>query len=189
MARVILFAVLVVAPALSQGSVKGHGSARRFISQKYGFSMAVPADWSVSIGLDTPVYFYAPRSARFVQDQIPKGGAVITTESGQRWPARTPEEWAHADALSEASTAPPIEKFQFPPESGASHAVMCAYDEAKFSLDERKQHSVAIYWEFRGGLFAARLRYNTDDKAGPSFEEVFLQTVRGIRPLRSRRGL
>jgi hypothetical protein len=185
MARVILLAVLVVAPALSQGSVEGHGSARRFLSQKYGFSMAVPPEWSVSTGLDTPVYFCAPRSARFVQDQIPKGGAVITTEFGQRR-ARTPEEWAHADALAEASTAPPIEKFQFPPESGASHAVMCAYDEAKFSLDERKQHSVAIYWEFHGGLFASRLRYNSDDKAGPSFEEVFLQTVRGIRPLRSR---
>jgi hypothetical protein len=189
MDRVALLAVLVVVPALCQGRVEGSGAARRFISQKYGFSMSVPAGWGVSTGLDTPVFFYAPRSARFVQDQIPKGGAVITTEPHGRGPGRraeTPESWALADANVEASTTSRVGSFHFPPESGASHGVICASEEAKFSPDERSQHSVNIYWEFDHVLFAAHLRYNAGDKARSSFEKVFVQTIRSIRPLSQR---
>lgn len=130
MTRAVVLAVLALGPALGQGIVEGHGTARRFVSRKYGFSMAVPVRWGVSIALDTPVFFYAPRSARFMQDQIPGGGAVITTEPHDRASRRrveTPEAWAVADMRAEASGSRPIEEFQFPPESQVQHAVMCAY--------------------------------------------------------------
>ncbi len=181
MARVVLLAVLAVAPALSQGTVEGHGAARRFISRKYGFSMAVPVGWGVSTGLDTPVFFYAPRSARFIQDQIPEGGAVIMT--GPQGRSKTPEGWALADMNAEASAIQPIEKFQFPPESRALHAVICAYDEAKLSPDERAEHSIGVYWEFGGKLFAGHLRYNAGDKASSSFEKAFFWAIRSLRPV------
>jgi hypothetical protein len=189
--NVVFLAVLLAVPAASQGTVEGRGAARRFISPKYTFSMAVPVGWGVSTGLDTPVFFYAPSSERFVQDAIPKGGAVITTRphdrvSGLARSATTPEAWALADARAFASNNPPIEPFQMPRESGASRAVMCSYDEPAFSPDQQTQRSVAIFWEFEQKLFAAHLNYNANDSNGPALEKVFLRTVRSFRPLDKR---
>lgn len=186
--KFVFLAVLLAVPAASRGRIEGRGAQRRFISQKYGFSMTVPVGWGVSTRLDTPVFFYAPSSERFVQDAIPQGGAVITIEphdtvSGLSKSAATPETWALANARAIASSDPSIEPFQIPKESGASHAVICSYEEAKFSPDQRTQHSVAIFWEFELKLFAAHLNYNANDSAGPAFEKVFLQTVRSVRPL------
>jgi hypothetical protein len=152
------------------------------------FSMAVPAGWGVSTGLDTPVFFYAPSLEIFVQAAIPDGGAVITTEphdtvSGRARSATTPEAWALAEAHALASNDPPIKPFQMPKASGASRAVICSYDEPTFSSDQHTQHSVAIFWEFNQKLFAAHLNYNANGSNGPDLEKVFLRIVRSFRPL------
>jgi hypothetical protein len=186
--KVAWLVLSVVAPATSQGRVEAAGSTRHFISQKFGFSMAVPAGWGVSTALDTPVYFYSPSSAKFIQDAIPPGGAVITTEphdsvTGLGRSATTPEAWAAASAGALTSSSPSIEPFQMPKESGASRAVICSYDEATFSPDEHTQHSVAVFWEFNRKLFAAHLNYNATDSNGPTLEKIFLRTVRSFRPL------
>jgi hypothetical protein len=186
--KIVFLTALLAAPGASQGRVEGRGDARRFISQKYMFSMAVPAGWGVSTLLATPVFFYAPPSERFVQAAIPQGGAAITTEphdtvSGQGKSAATPEEWALADARAFGPNSTPIEPFRMPSESRASRAVICSYDEATFSPDQRKQHSVAIFWEFNKKLFAAHLNYNAGEPKGPALEKVFLKTIRSLRPL------
>ena len=186
--RFVFLALLLAAPSVTQVRVEGHGAAKRFISENYGFSMAVPVGWGVSIGLDTPVYFHAPSGERFVQASIPKEGAVIRTQShdkvfGLSKSVATPEAWALADASAAASSIPPIKPLQFPMESGVSHAVTCSYDEPTFSPDQRTQHSVAVFWDFGQKLFAAHLNYNAHDSKEPAFEKVFFQTVRSIRPL------
>jgi hypothetical protein len=186
--KIALLALLLVAAAAGQGTLEGRGGAKRFISLKYGFSMVVPSGWGVSAKLDTPVFFYAPSSGRFVQASIPKGGAVITVEphdavSGQGRSATTPRGWALADTRAVASGDPSIEPFLMPRESGASGAVTSSYEEATFSPDQQTQHSVAIFWEFEQKLFAARLNYNANDPRGLTFERVFLQIVRSVRPL------
>jgi hypothetical protein len=186
--RIVFLAVLLAGPGVGEGRVEGRGAARRFVSENYRFSMAVPVGWGVSIGLDTPVFFYAPSSARFIQDNIPQGGAVITTEphdavSRESRPTTTPEEWALADTRASVSNRSPIESFLMPRASGVSRAVTCSYDEPTFSPDQRTQHSVAIFWEFEKKLFAAHLNYNRGDPRGPAFEKVFLRTIRSLRPL------
>jgi hypothetical protein len=186
--KIIFLVVLLTSSAASEGSLEGRGPKKRFISQLYGFSMSVPVGWGVSTRLDTPVFFYAPASLRFIQDAIPQGGAVITTEphdtvSGPRRSASTPEAWALADARAFAPSSPPIEPFVMPRESGASRAVTCSYDETTLSPDQHTQHSVAIFWEFDQKLFAAHLNYNASDSNGTSLEKIFSQTVRSIRPL------
>jgi len=185
-----IVSVLLMAPAAEgQGTVEGRGDARRFISHKYGFSMAVPPGWSPSTALDTPVYFYSSSPARFVQATIPKGGAVIAVEahdavSGLSKSARTPSEWAAADARAFfLPEDPPVSPLEMPTQSGASLALVSSYDEPTFSPDERAQHSVAVFWEFNKKLFAAHLNYNTNDPNGPALEKLFLETVRSIRPL------
>lgn len=180
--------VLLAIPAASEGKVEGRGAARRFVSQRYGFSMEVPGGWGVSVELDTPVLFYARPSEKFVQASIPEGSAVITvkshdTVSGQAQSATTPEAWASADIRAFASGSPKVRSFQFPTESGVSNAVVCSYDEPTFSPDQQTEHSVAIFWEFEKQLFAAHLRYNANDSSAPSFQKVYFQTVRSIRPL------
>ena len=189
--KIVYLALSLAAPAASQGKVEGRGAARLFIGEKYGFSMAVPVGWGVSTKLDTPVFFYAPPSERFVQAAIPKGGAVIVVEphdsvSGQARSATTPQEWVLADARASASSSPLIKRVEMPRESRASRAVMSSYDEATFSPDQQKQHSVGIFWEFDQKLFAAHLNYNVNDSSGPAFEKVFLQIIRSIRPLERR---
>lgn len=150
--------------------------------------MAVPGGWGVSVRLDTPVFFFAPPSERFIQDAIPKGGAVITVEahdgeSGQAQLATTPEAWALADMRAFASGSPKVQSFQFPTESGVSQAVICSYDEPMFSPDQQTQHAVAIFWKFDKELLAAHLRYNANDSNAPSLQRVYFQTLRSIRPL------
>jgi hypothetical protein len=190
-AKIVFLAVLLTAPAASQGRIEGRGAARHFISEKYRFSMGAPLVWGVSTELDTPVFFYVPASGRFVQAAIPQGGAVITVEphdivSGQGRLATTPEAWALADTGTIALSATPIEPFQFPRESGVSHAVICSYNEAPYNPDQQAQHSIAMFWEFDHKLFAAHLNYNASDSNGPALKKVFLRTVRSFRPLDKR---
>jgi hypothetical protein len=151
--------------------------------------MAVPVGWGVSISLDTPVLFYAASSEKFVQANIPLGGAVMVvtahdTTSGNQRTATTPEAWARAETRALASTVPPIEPFEFPKESGVVLGVICSYVEPTFSPDQRAQRSVAIYWAFDQKLFSAHLNYNSNEPNGPTFEKVLLQTIRSIRPLK-----
>ena len=185
----VVIAGLLAAAAASQGRVEGRGAARRFVSQKYRFSMAVPAGWAVSTRLETPVFFYDPFSERFVQDHIPRGGAVITVEpqdtaSRPARSATTPEAWALADTRAFATNNPAIEPLRMPTESGIARAVGCSYDEPPDSPDQQTQHSVAIFWEFNQKLFAAHLNYNANDSNGPTLEKVLLDAVRSIRPLK-----
>lgn len=170
------------------GRIEGSAHAKRFISDKYGFSMEVPEGWGVSTTLDIPVFLFAPPSARFVQATIPEGGAVITMESqdsvtGTAQSATTPHSWARANADAFGVNPSPIEPFQFPAESGISCAVVCSYDEPSFSPDDRTQHSVGIFWESQQKLFAAHLNYNASDPKAPELQRVFVQTVRSYRPL------
>lgn len=179
--------------ALGQGTVQERGGARLFVSGEYGFSIAVPDGWGVSAALDTPVFFFAPSPAAFIQDNIPRGGGVIAmqahdTVSGKAKAATTPEAWATADPFADASSPSLIEPFQFPPESGVARAVLRFYDEPNFGPDQRPRHTVAIFFEFRQKLFAARLSYNLNDPTGPMLQRVFQQTVRSLRPLTLTRG-
>jgi hypothetical protein len=189
--KIVFLAVLLTAPAASQGRVEGRGAARRFISEKYRFSMGVPLVWGVSTELDTPVFFYAPPSGRFIQAAIPQGGGVITVEphdivSGQGRLATTPEAWALADTHTIAASDTSIEPFQFPKESAVPRAVICSYNEATYSPDQQTQHSIAIFWEFEHKLFSAHLNYNARDSNGSALGKTFLRTVRSFRPLGKR---
>lgn len=180
--------LLAFPSAHGEGRVEGRGVGERFVSVKYGFSMSVPPGWGVSTALDTPVYFFARSSQMFVQDQIPAGGAVIAVEahdatSGSSHSAKTPREWAVADAQGEASGAPAVGPFEMPVKSEASGAVETSYDEETFTPDERPKHCVAIFWEFRGELFSAHLRFNAGDSIGPRVTNALLGTVRSLRPL------
>jgi hypothetical protein len=191
MPRLVSFFCLVATLATicgAAGTVEGRGDSARFISQRYGFSMAVPSGWSPSVSLDTPVYFYSS-SGRFIQAAIPEGGAVITvtahdTVSGISRSATTPSEWAAAECRAFSAEKSPISPFEMPSVSMASMAVVTAYDEPKLSRDQQIQHSVGVFWEFRHMLFAAHLNYNANDPNGPAMERLFLETIRGIRPLR-----
>src|SRR6185312_14552053 len=141
---------------------------RRFVSDKYGFSMDVPPGWSPSIELDTPVYFYAPFRGEFGQYNFPQGGAIITvtahdTESGKSRLADSPPKWAVADAEASASTNPVAIPFEVPAGSHASDGVMTSYDEMVFSREQQKHHTVAVFWKFNGQLFEAKLSYVSGD--------------------------
>jgi hypothetical protein len=188
MSNIAVLALLLAGPAASQGTTEGRGPEKRFISQRYAFSMAVPVGWGVSTGLDTPVYFYAPHAGRFIQDRIPQSGAVITVEShdamsGDARSATTPQALALASTRALASGVPPIEPFRFSKESGASDAVTSSYDEANYSPDLLIQHSIAVFWQFGSKLFAAHLNYNANDPKGPTFRRTFFRTIRSLRPL------
>lgn len=190
-AKTIPLIVLVAGLAAGRGRIEARGGARAFVSDKYKFLMVVPAGWGASVELDTPVFFYSPDSDKFVQAEIPKGGAVLTTEchdttSGLAASATDPEAWARVDMTILASAVAPIESFRFPPESGVAGAVISSYEEPTFSPDQRAQHSVSIFWRFGDKLFAARLNYNADDLNAPALQRVFLTTIRSFRPLKKR---
>lgn len=115
-AKTVPLVILLAGLAASKGRIEVRGQAREFVSDRYGFSITVPPGWGTSVELDTPVFFYARDSEKFVQAEIPKGGAVLTTAchdtiSGLARSATTPEAWAQVDMRISASGVSPIESF------------------------------------------------------------------------------
>jgi len=178
---------VAAAAAHAQGRLEEHGTGTRFVSEKYGFSIAAPRGWHVSLERDTPMFINFGSASGASQLALPKGGASIVviaqdTLPGQRRLGNTPSDWAVADARGASAGSPSIQPLDMPKESEASNAVISSYDDATFSPDDQSQHSVAIFWEFHRKLFAAHLTYVSRDPNGPSLEKLFIETVRSIRP-------
>lgn len=182
--------VVLSITAHAQGKLEGSGAARRFVSEKYAFSIDVPVGWTTRLTEDTPLYFNYPASRALPQGRLPKGGAMISvitkeTLSGRRF-GNTLSEWALKDMDNEAGDTPTSPRsFQMPRESSTTQAIVLSYDSATFSVNEQKQHCVAIYWVFDQKYFAAYLFYISNDPSRIAFEKVFQSTVRSFRPLRS----
>lgn len=179
----------VAAAANAQGRLEGSGLAGRFISERYGFSIAVPLGWHVSLEKDTPMFINFNSAQGVSQLTLPKGGAAIAVVAqdalrGRRRLAASPSDWARIDARQVASGNSPAQSLDMPKESGILHAVVSSYDEATYSPDDQAQHCTAVFWEFDKKLFAAHLFYVAGDPKGRDLEKIFVDTIRGIRPLR-----
>lgn len=184
----LVIALVAANDAGGQGRLEGSGSGNRFISEKYGFSMAVPPGWHVSLEKDTPMFINFSSAEGRSQLTLPKGGAVIVVVAQDALPGRhrlgsSTMEWATTDARGVSSGSPSIKPLQVPKESGVSQAVMSSYDVATYSPDEQAQNCVAAFWEFDQKLFAAHLYYVARDPKGSELEKIFVNTVRSIRPL------
>jgi hypothetical protein len=192
----IIGLVAVATPALwhvqAQGRLDGRGADRRFVSQRYGFSIAVPSAWNVSVQKDTPMYVNFSSSAGLSQLTLPPGGASIVVVARDTLPSqgrlgRTLSQWAEGDAKEITTNPPSATPFEMPRESGVLGALTCSYDVATFSPDEQPQHSVSVYWEFKGKQFAAHLTYVVNERNAAMLERTFAETVRSIRPIESGR--
>lgn len=171
-----------------QGRLEEHGGARRFVSDQYGFSIAVPSGWHVSLEKDTPMFINFSSARGLSQLAFPKGGASIVVVAQDTLPRQhrlgnTPPEWAVANARGVSAGSPSIKPLDMPIQSEVSRAVVSSYDDATFSPDDQAQHSVAAFWEFNRRLFSAHLTYVASDPNGPALQKLFLETVRSIRPL------
>jgi hypothetical protein len=186
---VLVLAVVAPVAAHGQGKIEDHAGARRFVSEKYGFSIAVPPGWLVDPSGNTPLYFsFSPTDAGDFNHQLrlPKGGAVITVIAQDSLPPRQPRTlhgWAAADARGVSASDPSIRAFEMPTTTGVASAIISSYDSAAFGPDDQSEHRVNVFWEFRGKLFASHLMYPSHDSKGALFERVFVNTVRSIRPL------
>jgi hypothetical protein len=175
--------------AHAQGRLEGREAVRRFVSEKYGFSIGVPTRWLVDPSNDTPMYFsFSPSNAEQFNHQLklPRGGAVISLVAQGRLPGphfRSLSEWSAADARGVSGGSVSTRAFEMPPTTGVTNAIISSYDSATFGPDDQSEHRVNIFWEFRRELFAAHLLYGAHDPKGPEFNKVFLDCVRSIRPL------
>jgi len=182
-------ALALAISAHGQGKIEGQGAATRFISEKYGFSIAVPPGWHASLERDLPIYVNFTETRGPQQLTLPAHGATIVvvaqeTLPGRRRLAKSPSDWAEIDARGVSSGDPAISAMEMPKESGVSKATTSSYDEATFSADDQAQHSLAAFWEFDHKLFAAHLNYIVNDPDGPTLEKLLLETIRSIRPLK-----
>jgi len=182
---------LTVAVATSgQGRIEeGQRGSKRFISEKYGFSIAVPVGWLVDPSNDTPMYFsFSPAQGQEFNHQLrlPRGGAVISVVAQEDLPGppRSLRDWAAADARGDYARDPPIRDLEMPSASGISEALISFHDTPVFGPDDQSQHTVSIFWEFGGRRFAAHLLYPLNDPKAVRFERVLVDTVRSVRPLR-----
>ena len=189
MLLLIATALAATGVARGQGRLEGRGTTRRFISEKYGFSIAVPPRWLVDPSKDTPMYFsFSPAEAEDFNGQLklPRGGAVISVVAQDSLPmrgSRALSDWAVADARGTSVEGPSVRPFETPTESGMTSAIISSYDTATFGPGDQSEHHVNIFWEFREKRFAAHLLYPAHDPNGTEFEKAFLQTVRRIRPM------
>jgi hypothetical protein len=183
--------VVLTIAAQGQGNPEGGRAAHPFVSEKYGFSIAVPPGWSARLSHnDTPAYVNYPASRALPQLRLPEGGALISVVVNEtlygRHSGNSLREWAVNDMRIETDGTPASPKpFEMPLVSDVKDAIILSYDSAIFGAGEQGQHCVAIYWEFRGKPFAAYLHYVANDPKGVALERIFLTTVRSFRPLRS----
>jgi hypothetical protein len=82
------FVMLTIA-AQGQGKLEGRGAAQRFVSEKYGFLIAIPTGWRVELPVDRLLLYSYPASRALPQGRLPEGGAQIAlimkeTLSGNR---------------------------------------------------------------------------------------------------------
>jgi len=187
-ARSLLLALTLVAPLNSQASLVRAGRGQRFVSVKYRFSVACPANWRVSIRNDTPIFFsfMTDEAQEFTKQlKMPKGGAVITISevdrSERRWVSLA--DWAKKDSRGVSDGPPSIHQIELPKESTISRAIQSSYDTVAFAIGEHVEHRVSIFWEFHGTLFSAHLMYRTKDPKGRMFENVLSEMVRSFRPV------
>lgn len=182
--RQIAFFTIALATAHAQGKLDQTG--RRFLSEKYGFSIAIPRGWSQLANQDTPLFVSYPASRALPQGRIPEGGAIISIvplDAFKGLESRTLFEWAVADARGDSAGSAPIRPFEMPSQSGVTTAIISSHDTPTFGPDDQSQHTVNIFWEFRRKLFAAHLLYPAHDPRGAEFEKTFLDTVRSVRSL------
>lgn len=190
-ARPILTAVILLLAVVSGGNgrVEGIGKNRRFISDRYSFSMICPDRWLVSAIDDTPIYFsFAPSEAGDFNHQLklPKGGAVISVTVADRalgQPFKSLHEWVRRGYEGVADGQPTIRGFEMPNESTARNAVVSAFNSTALAIGEQPERRVTVFWEFRGKYFAAHLMYRLGDNNGPRFERVLFTVARSFRPL------
>jgi hypothetical protein len=182
-------ALLTAVAVHGQGKIEGRGDTKRFISEKYGFSIAVPAGWLVDPSKDTPIYFsFSPSEGNEFNHQLklPRGGAIISVVAQESLPGHQPSnlsEWAARDARGVSAESPSIRPLEMPPETGGAATIISSYDTATYGPDDQSEHRVNIFWEFRQQRFVAHLLYPARDSKGPIFEKVLLDTIRGIRPI------
>ncbi len=185
---VVALGSLLASLALGRGRIEGSGTARRFVSQRYGFSITVPRGWYASVDGDTPMYVNFRSTGGATQLHLPDGGAAIVVVAQDSLPKRrrlggSPRDWAQWDTRGVATANPQVWPFWTPKASGASRAVVTSYDYATYSTQDQAQHCVAIFWDFAHRLFAAHLNYVVGDPKGREFERTFRETIRSIRPL------
>jgi len=184
----LVFHALLALVAQGQGKLDSRAGERRFVSEKYEFSMAVPRGWRVKLPDELPLYFNYPDSRALPQGRLPDGGAyisVVVSEnlSGRRYGGSL-SQWAVKDMHIETHAPPPSPlPFAMPRESDAKNAIELSYDSEAFERGQQQEHEVAIYWEYRGRFFNAHLSYVAADPSGAAIERVFLDTVRSFRPI------
>jgi hypothetical protein len=123
---------------------------------------------------------------------LPEGGATVhmgvvygTPKGGTspQW-LRTLRDFAIGVARGGGDTDPVITPIDFPPEAGISEAFVVNWDLPIKSPPREVHHSVMICWEFGGMFLDACLHYVKGDPKGAAHEKVFLETIRGFRPIR-----
>lgn len=184
----LIISLAAATGACGQGRLAGSGGTKRFVSERYGFTIAVPPGWYVSLDKDTPMYVNFGPDKALPQLRLPPGGASIVVVAQETLPGQprlgsTPTAWAMTDARGVSSTEPSVRPFEVPTASGMTDAVITSYDEATYGPGDQPQHCVAIFWRFAGKLFAAHLNYITNDPNSAAIEKVSFETIRSIRPL------
>ncbi len=188
-AQYVFTAMASIALVCAQGKLEERGNTRRFVSEKYGFSIAVPTKWLVDPSKDTAMFFsFGPSDSGEFNHQLklPKGGAVISVvplEVFHGLESRSLSDWAMADAGDDAVEKPSPRPLEISSTTGITKAVMSSYDSKTFGPDDQPEHRVNIFWEFRQKLFAAHLMYPAHDSKGPEFEKIFLNTIHSVRPI------
>jgi hypothetical protein len=108
----IAIVLLATPAAYGQGRLEGGGPATRFVSEKYGFFIAVPPGWLVDPSKDTPRFVsFSPVEAQDFNHQLklPKGGAVISVVAEESLVGRHFRglfERAAADARGDSDKSP-----------------------------------------------------------------------------------
>jgi hypothetical protein len=185
----VLVAIIAVTATYGQGRLEGRGATKRFDSEKYGFSVAVPPGWLVDPSGDTPIFFsFTPAEAQDFNRQLrlPKGGAVISIVADASLPGapfRNLPDWASADAKGASTEAPSIRRLPVASETGISAAIISSFDTATYGPQDQSEHHVSIFWEFNHALFATHLLYPAHDAKGLEFERILANNIRSIRPL------
>jgi hypothetical protein len=185
----VLAMAISALPTFGRGRLETRGGARRFVSEKYGFSIGVPSGWLVDPSKDTPFYFsFSPSAAGEFNHQLElrNGGAVITVLAQETIPGPHPADlsaWATADARGVSAESPSINPFDMPPAAHVAAAIISSYDSATYGAGDRPEHRVNIFWELRKKRFAAHLMYLAHDPKGSSFTTVYFNTIRSIRPI------
>lgn len=179
---------LVVALSLFATSASAQGytvtATGKIIDRANCYAFQIPAGWQAAAQNPAPLLLHiAPGTRPRSFQTLPPGAATLSLVSGASGEKpKTIEAWIALRRRAYSFSS--VRELHYPASTGITRAVEVRWTDAKdLEPGQPVSRTVAVFFAFRGNLFASYLDYYVKDKSGGHYLTALTQVLGSFRPL------